>query len=373
MSGAVRVLHVVGAMGIGGAETMVMNLYRQIDRQRVQFDFVVHTDRAGAYDGEIKSLGGRIYSCPRYRGANHLSYINWWKTFLKGHTEYKILHSHIRSTASLYLPIAKRHGLTTIIHCHNTSNGKGIRAAFKDMLQLPLRRQADYLFACSKEAGEWLFGKKAVESERFHVVPNAIDCERFRFDPALRENVRKKLGVEDCFVVGHVGRLTPQKNHSFLFRIFQELLKKRTNAVLFLLGDGELRDQLIKETATLGISSRVIFFGARRNVSDYYQAMDAFVFPSVWEGFPVTMVEAQASGLLCFISDIVTSECILSPDGHMISLKKSPAEWAEKILNTTQQQNRKDGIENVIRAGYDIGKNVRWLENYYLEKVNALK
>lgn len=369
MSGAVRVLHVVGSMGIGGAETMVMNLYRQIDRQRVQFDFVVHTDQAGAYDGEIKSLGGRIYSCPRYRGVNHLSYRKWWKTFLRDHAEYKILHSHIRSTASLYLPIARKHGLVSIIHSHSTSNGKGIQAAFKDILQLPLRRQADYMFACSEEAGKWLFGKKAVRSERFHVVPNAIDCERFRFDPVLRESVRKELGVEESFVIGHVGRLTPEKNHSFLFRIFQELLKREPNAALILLGDGKLRDNLKKEASALGISDRVMFFGARRNVSDYYQAMDAFVFPSVWEGLGIAALEAQASGLPCLIADTVPRAVDIGASlVTFLPLDKPAAEWAGMIHSVQ----RNDTSQFVRKAGYDIRNNAMAFQRFYEKLSNEV-
>lgn len=368
MSGAVRVLHVVGIMGLGGAETMVMNLYRQIDRQKVQFDFVVHTDQAGAYDREIKSLGGKMYSCPRYRGANHLSYVNWWKAFLADHTEYKILHSHIRSTASLYLPIAKKHGLTIIIHGHSTSNGKGIEAAVKGILQLPLKRQADYLFACSKEAGEWLFGKKAVRSERFHVIPNAIDTERFRFDPVLRESVRKDLGVEERFVIGHVGRMTREKNHAFLLRIFQELLKRKSNAVLFLLGDGELREQLTKEAATLGISSWVTFFGARTNVSDYYQAMDAFVFPSTWEGLGIAALEAQAAGLPCLIADTVPRAVDIGAGlVAFLPLSKPAAEWAGMICSVQ----RNDTSQFVRKAGYDVRDNAAAFQRFYEKIANG--
>lgn len=362
MSDTVRVLHILGAMGLGGAETMVMNLYRQIDRQKVQFDFVVHTDQEKAYDGEIKSLGGRMYSCPRYRGVNHFSYMSWWKAFLTEHTEYKILHSHICSTASLYLPVARKHGLVSIIHSHSTSNGRGMEAAVKDILQLPLRRQADYLFACSKEAGEWLFGKKAVRSERFHVMPNAIDSERFRFDPALRESVRKELGVEESFVIGHVGRLAPEKNHSFLFRVFQELLKRKPNAVLLLFGDGELREQLIQEADALGISGRVTFFGARKNVSEYYHAMDAFVFPSAWEGLGIAALEAQAAGLPCFIADTVPRAVDIGADlVTFLSLDKPAAEWAG-LIHSVQ---RNDTTQFVRKAGYDVRDNAMALQRFY--------
>ena len=276
----IRVLHMIASLEIGGSQTMVLNMNKAINREHVQFDFILdHPDRLALKD-EIERLGGKIYILPTFTGKNLLQVKKAWDSFFINHPEYKILHTHSRSYASVYLPIAKKHGLITIAHSHSTSNGKGIKAVVKNLMQFPIRYQADYLFACSQEAAAWLFGKKAAISGRCFIIPNAIDSRQFRFDFDKRKKIRKELGIAEQFVVGHTGRLTLPKNHVFLFRCFKELLKEKPDALLLLVGDGELRESLEREAKQLEIYNQLLFLGEKTNVADYYKPwMPSFFHP----------------------------------------------------------------------------------------------
>ena len=215
MSDPIRIIQVFAQMNRGGAETMIMNLYRMIERSQIQFDFIVHTNEECAYDNEIRSLGGRIYRVPRYNGKNHFEYIKSWNKFFKTHPNYKIIHGHVRSTASIYLKIAKKFGLVTIAHSHSTSSGTGFSSIVKNILQYPIRNIADYLFACSEQSGEWLFGKNASKRNNFVILKNSIDVKKFVFNERVRFEKRKELKIDDKFVIGHIGRFIPSKNHKF--------------------------------------------------------------------------------------------------------------------------------------------------------------
>lgn len=368
----IRILHVLGRLDRGGAETMVMNLYRQMDRKQIQFDFILHTTDECSYSEEVRALGGRIYAVPAYTPSAAGQYRSAWKKFFGEHPEYKILHSHIRSTASLYLPIAKKYGLTTIVHSHNTSSGKGIKAAVKSVLQYPLRFQADYLFACGRAAGEWLFGKRACGSERFFILPNAIETEKFKYNVQKRQEVRKSLGChESTLVIGHVGRFERQKNHNFLLRIFAEIEKERPDSRLILVGEGELREKTEQAAMELELTEKTVFLGNRDDVNELLQGMDAMVFPSLYEGLPVTIVEAQAAGLPVLMSDRVTKEVIMTELVHQQSLpdgkedvKDNAKNWACKVFAISGE--RRIGREQEIKtAGYDITMTAQWLWNFY--------
>lgn len=360
----IRVLHVLGGLNRGGAETMVMNLYRNIDRSKVQFDFIVHTKNKCDYDEEIKALGGRIYSIPKYNGKNHLHYKKEWYKFLKEHTEYRIIHGHVRSTASIYLKIAKKLGRKTIAHSHNTSSGHGISAIVKNILQYRIRYIADYLFACSLISGEWLFGKEACKQNNFYLIKNAIDTDQYIFNNQIRDKIRKKIKVEDKFVIGHIGRFHLQKNHNYLIEIFKEIYDINKNSILMLIGDGELRSSIEKKINDLGLSDNVILTGVIDNVSELLQAMDVFVFPSLYEGLPVTLVEAQATGLQCFISDTITSEINISPYINSLSLSSTAKEWANNIINY-EKVSREDTKYYMKSSGYDIDDTVNNIFKFY--------
>lgn len=220
MSNQIRILHMIGSLEYGGSQAMVINLYKAIDRDKIQFDFIMDKPQNNALLSVVKQLGARVYTLPYFKGNNYMEVKNAWDAFLKEHTEYRILHSHIRSYASIYLPIAKKYGLKTIIHSHSTSNGKGIKAIAKSIMQYPLRWQADYYFACSVKAGQWLFGNKIVKKDNFVVLKNAIDAKKFVCNDNQRIEARNSLGIKKEFVLGFLGRVTEPKNPFFVIDVF---------------------------------------------------------------------------------------------------------------------------------------------------------
>lgn len=369
----IRILHVIGVMHRGGAETMIMNFYRNTDRTRVQFDFVENEGMKADYDEEIRTLGGRIYRCPRYNGKNHFTYVSWWKQFLAEHgSEYCAVHGHIGSTASIYLHLAKKAGLYTIAHSHNTGR-LSLKNLVYQIYAYPTRHIADFFFGCSTDAGISRYGKTVcADRKRFAVLNNAIETASFDFDPQLRQELRGRLGVEDKLVIGHVGRFEEQKNHAFLIRIFSQIRLLRPDAVLLLLGEGTLRSRIEDQIRQAGLSDCVIMAGVQQNVSAYYQAMDVFVLPSLFEGLALVAVEAQTSGLPCVISDTLSKECIVTNAlVSVMRLKEDAHTWAQHILSRVTQirEGRKD---EVARSGFDIHETASWLEGFYL-RVNQEK
>lgn len=362
----IRILHMIGSLEAGGSQAMIINLYRNIDRTRVQFDFLVdHPDRM-YWEDEVKSLGGIIYTMPTFKGWNVLEIITSWKTFFQMHPEYKVLHSHVRSYASLYLPIAKKYGVTTIIHSHSTSNGAGVLSIIKKILQYPLRYQADYLVACSEKAGKWLYGKKACKKSNYLLMPNAIDAEKYQFNEEVRNKYRSSLNIENKFVLGHVGRFHESKNHMFIIDLFYEVLKERENSVLLLIGDGDLRPDIEKKIQSLSIEKHVFLLGNRGDVPEIMQAMDAFVFPSSWEGLGIAAIEAQATGLYVFASEGVPRETKISNTISYFPLNDKKM-WVDTILATPKMYNRLNGYDQLRRSGYDIQHCVKYLQNFYIK------
>ena len=363
-----KILHYIGGVSFGGSQSFVMELYRKMDRSQLQFDFVVFPNEAGGIEDEIKTLGGKIFVCPRYSGKNHFEFCKWWKDFLRDHPEYHVVHGHVRSCASIYLAIAKKAGLVTIAHGHSTSNGRGVSAVFKAILQLPIRHIAHHLFSCSDIAGEWLYGKRAVNSPKYKMVPNCVEIDRFAYSEQDRAMVRNELNIsEDALVIGHIGRFHEAKNHQRIIEIFANVLKRRDDARLLLVGDGELRSEMERLCQLLGVYEKTIFAGAQANPARFYSAMDVFLFPSKWEGLPLSVVEAQAAGLPCFVSDTVTRNVKLTDLVTYYSLTLSDDEWADRLLSsarslerelTTEQQ---EGLES-----FDSKRVAKELQEFYL-------
>ncbi len=365
----IRVLHVVGSMNHGGAETMLMNLYRKTDRKKIQFDFVVHSKDKGDFEDEICALGGRIYRMPRYNGRNHFLYMRKWHRFFLTHPQHLIVHGHIRSTAVIYLNLAKKFNRITIAHSHSTSSrGNLVERAIKETMQYPIRHIADYFFACSKEAGIWLFGSKVCQRRNFKVLNNAIDSEKFAFSKEHRYKVRKELGVEGEFVVGHVGNFDPVKNHEFLIDIFNCLCKKDPTCSLLLVGGGdmELQKNIKEKAGKLGLSGKVKFLGKRTDVNELLNAFDIFLFPSVHEGLGIVAVEAQTNGLICFLSDTIPKEVAITENVKFISLEKPPEVWAEQIFLYREGYRRQDMRKAIRKAGYDANAAAKWVARFYL-------
>lgn len=371
MDKPIRVLQVMSSMNRGGAETMIMNIYRNIDRSKVQFDFVVHTNKKSDYEDEILSLGGKVYSVPRYKGKNHFGYKKAWKEFFNKHNEYKVIHGHVRSTAIIYLSIAKQFGLTTIAHSHNTASDNNIKGLVKNILQYPLRHKVDYLFSCSDLAGKWLFGEKAINRKNYFLLKNAIKARDFVYNEKIREEKRKELDLIDNLVIGHVGRFHYQKNHSFLIDIFNQILKLENKAVLLLIGQGNLLEEIKEKVKKLKIEDKVIFTGVRGDIPELLQAIDLIVFPSFHEGLPVTMIEAQAAGVPCLISDTITKEVIITDLVKQVSIKKDAKIWAKEALEIAYKTKRQSQLQNIIASGYDIGDTAKKLTSFYISLTNG--
>lgn len=371
----IRVLQIVGRMDRGGIENFIMNIYRNIDREKVQFDFLTHYGREAAFNDEIRAMGGRIYAMPALKRDEQ--HANYWKlfqyikslnVFFKGHPEYKILHGHMTNTAAIYMPIAEKYGVTTrIAHSHSTRSKSGMLGKVTDLLQKPIYKYATDWFACSKKASYWFFPREVVEDGKVTVVPNAVDAEKFRFRPEVRNRMRIELGVENSLVIGCVARFRPEKNHIFLLSVFKCLLNKRPDAVLMFAGEGPCEDEVKQKTEELGIEDKVKFLGMRTDIPDVLQAMDVFTLASLWEGLPVTGIEAQASGLRCVVSDGVTEEMNAIDMVDFISLDAPVEEWADRLIRAASHP-REDTFEKMKAAGYDIHTTAPWLQEFYLEK-----
>lgn len=358
----IRILHVVTYMGRGGLETMIMNYYRQMDRTKVQFDFLVHRDFRADYDDEIERLGGRIYRIGRlipWSGAYQRSL----DTFFAAHPEYRVVHVHQDCLSAVILKTAKKHGVPVrIAHSHSSSQDKNLKYLIKLYYKRKIPTYATELFACSKEAGEWMFGGRP-----YTMVNNAIDAAQYSYRCARAREVRQALGIaEDAFVIGHVGRFSSVKNHAFLLDVFGELCHADEHAVLLLVGDGQLRNSMEEKTKDMGLKARVLFTGMRSDVCDLMQAMDVFAFPSFYEGLPVSLVEAQAAGLPCVISDRVPEACVLTDLVQRVSLEESARQWAERIF-AARATVRRDRFEEIAACGFDIVSNAAWLQQYYID------
>lgn len=354
----IRILHIVTYMGRGGLETMLMNYYRSIDRTKVQFDFLTHRDFRADYDDEIEALGGNIYRLPSLNPFSR-SYLGALDRFFMEHPEYRIVHSHLDCMSAIPLKAAKKHGVPVRIgHAHNSNQPRDAKYLLKLFYKRLIARNATQLFACSEEAGRWMFG-----GADFRVLNNAIDAEKYAFHADTRADVRRELGISgDALVVGHVGRFDPQKNHSFLLDIFAKI---PGDARLLLVGDGVLRPDAQQRAKELGICDRVFFAGVRSDVDRLLQAMDVFLFPSLFEGLPVSIIEAQAAGLPCLISDKVPIECKKTELVTQLPLAASSAEWAGAVLSAAETS-RRNTLEQIRGAGFDIRANAEWLQNYYL-------
>lgn len=362
-----RVLHCVYGMNRGGIETFIMNVYRNIDRSKIQFDFLVHTKQKCHYDDEIKSLGGRIFYIPSRREGliKNLYKIN---EFFKKHNEYRIIHVHRSSLSDInVLKIAKKHGIPyRIIHGHSTrTDGNLIHDILHKINKLFIKNYANIFFACSNSAAKWMYTKKIYKNRLYQVINNGIEVEKFSFNRKIRELKRKEFGIEnDKFVIGHVGRFHPVKNHDFLIDVFKEIYGQDKKTILLLVGDGELKTKIENKIKKEGLNNNVIFAGVRSDVNEILQAIDIFVFPSIYEGFPVTLVEAQTSGLPCVVSDSITKEVKLTDKMFFLTLSKT--EWVNKILQIKANFNRQDESEKIVNKNFHIRTIAKYLEELYL-------
>lgn len=319
----IRILQCVNDMHRAGLETMLMNYYRNIDRDKIQFDFLTHRPNRSDYDDEIESLGGKMYYAPRLYPQNYPEYFKWMKRFFAEHPEYKIVHSHIDAMSYLPLKAAKTANIPVrIAHSHNTSIDKDFKYLLKQYFRSKITSVATDYCACGQEAGKFLFG-----DEKFSFIPNAIEVDKFLYNEKIRAEKRQELDIQNQFVVGHIGRLSYQKNHKLLIKIFDELQRKLPESLLLLVGVGEKEEEIRNLVCELGLESKVRFLGNRNDVNEIYQAMDVFVMPSFFEGVPVVGVEAQFSDLPCIFSDKVPSEVKFNSKTKFVSLDATIEEY----------------------------------------------
>lgn len=362
----IRILHLVNGMNCGGTENMIMSLYRNIDRDKIQFDFLVNSKEKCFFDDEIKKLGGKIFYIPRWKGTNTADYLKKFNLLLDEHPEYKIIHGHIASCSLMYLSVAKKRGLFAISHSHNVKGaGKSLSELVFKLSTLPQRYMSDSFFACSDIAGKVRFGKRAVKSDKFFILKNVIDLKRYERDEEKASKLKEKYGISDKFVVGHIGRFVEAKNHSFLLKVFCEVTKIIPDSVLVLAGEGELFEKIKAEAKELGIYDKVIFAGVLSDVNSVINIMDAFVFPSLHEGFGIVAIEAQSHGIPCFINDALSDELYINENVYGLSLKNSPAKWAEAICKNKECIPCDKAKSNIREKGYDIKATADFLENYY--------
>lgn len=377
MESPVRILLLFTVMNRGGAETMVMNYYRRIDRTKVQFDFMVHRKERGAFDDEIEALGGRIYRMPPIYPQNFGKYQRMLDVFFSQHTEYKIIHSHMSELGYFAFKAAKKHGVPIrICHAHNAPDfsHEGIREWLKLLPRLyfihRIRAYTTHFFVCSHIAGLWLYGKK--HESQFVFMKNAIDLSVFEYKKDEAQKLKESLGLADKFVICHIGRFNTQKNHTYLIDIFKRIREKKQNSVLLLVGDGLLRRAVGDKVKKLGLSNSVRFMGIRNDVPAILKASDFLVFPSIYEGLSVVLVEAQSSGIKCLFTDSLAKESVICPQNvTLLSLKDAPEKWAETVIKQWDYD-RKDVSDEIREKGWDISTSAKWLENYYINAYNSV-
>lgn len=368
----IRVVHITGTLDMGGIENFLMNIYRNIDRNKVQFDFIVNDNQKEyIFENEIREMGGNIYKVPSIVKKGHFAYIKGLrKIFIEN--KYQIVHSHYNAITGIILNEAKKSNIKNrIAHSHTAPNKefkyRGLSGLYKIYSKSLINKTSTLRFACSQKAGEWLYGV----NNKFKVINNGINPQEYLFNIKKRSDMREKFNLKvNDIVIGHVGRFSREKNHSFLIDIFNELLKINKNYKLLLVGDGNIKEEIEKKVQELNIKENVKFLGIRKDVKDILQGLDIFILPSIFEGLPVTLVEAQGAGLKCFISDNLTREIDLECGLiEFISLNKSAQEWAE-IIDNNKEYERKNTIEALRRHGYDMIQNVKELENLYIELYN---
>lgn len=336
MSAPIRVLQVFAALDSGGVSNFVVNLYREMDTEKIQFDFAMTAGEQSLFDDEVLSRGGRIfYFDPEKKLTDEL------RRILREEGPFQAVHSHVFFYSGLVLAEAKRANVPIrIAHAHNAHTGESRslpRIAYERGMQLLIRKNATHLLGCSEKACRYVFGDKIMKDPRASVMPDGIDCDRFAFRPEVREQVREEYGLEGKFVVGHIGHFNPAKNHEKILSVFAKVCSQRKDAALLLVGDGELEQNVRDRVAELGLTDKVVFAGAHKDVERFYQAMDVFLFPSRYEGFGMAMIEAQASGLSCVASDVVPEETNIDGRAVYLPLEESDAIWADTVLSAPKR------------------------------------
>lgn len=371
MKKKIKILMVLGNTRMGGVQAFILNVLQNIDRSRFKIDLAVNFEgEGGGVSKQFRSLGCDIYFLPYFKVYNYFSFVNAWKQFLKTH-HYDIVHGHSTNSASVYLKVAKQMGCATIAHSHSGGyRGNIIQRLVKKHYAHEVVKVADYWFACSDAAATRLFGNRYKKYFHYYAIPNAIDVEKYKYDPEKANIIRKSLGVNSGeLLCGHVGTFSAPKNHTFLIEVFAEVLKIVNNAKLVCCGTGALQKEIREKAESLGILDKIIFAGVVMNANEYMMAMDVFVFPSLFEGFPVSVIEAESTGLPIVMSDAITTEVDMTDLIHRLSLKDNTEKWAKCICQVSQKD-RKNYNQLVAGTQFNIKESVKLISNIYEEMMN---
>ena len=356
----IRILHMVGAMYPGGMENFIMNLYEKIDREKFQFDFIVHLQKENDYTEQIGKLGGRVYEIPRLT-KNPVGSLSMLYKIVK-ENNYKIVIRHTANAlVAPQLLVAKLAGAKTICHSHNETDPQ---ATIHKIGKIMMKSAADKRFACSSKAGEWMY-----DTQDFQVIHNAINVDKFEYSQEKANRIRKEFKVDGKHIYGHIANFIESKNHMYLLEVFKEISKRDENAVFFCLGEGDLRPRIEAKIKELQLEDKVILTGIRHDAQDFMSAMDVLIFPSFFEGLPLTLIEAQIAALPSVISDTITKDVIVT-EGlvSMESIQKEPEVWAKKaieVFDSTKNNQRLCQRKAIQEAGYDMDMLVKWYEEYF--------
>lgn len=361
---AKRIVHMLNSMGMGGVENFLMNVYRNIDREKYQFDFILQSDQKSYFEDEIEKLGGKIYKIPRVE-KHPIKHTKELYKILKG-GNYIAFHRHTASSVVfLDLLVAKKSRITRrIVHSHNTSHEQKILNA---IFRRKLYNTATHHLACTRNAGKWLYGK-----QKFEIFNNVIDCAKYEFREETRKKYREEFGIDETTVaICHIGRFDKQKNHKYLLKIFAKLCQKNLNYKLFLCGDGMLRPEIIKFCEEKNIMGQVVFLGIRSDVNNVLQAMDIFVFPSLYEGLGIVLIEAQMTNIPSIVSDTIPNEAIYNTNVIQLGIDDSDIdEWCEKITSLKIDNLSRKIVNTELIKDYDVASVTNKLVNMYDGKEN---
>lgn len=361
----IRILHILNNLGSGGTETFVMNCYRKINRQHIQFDFLIRSPNNNYLIKEIESLGGRVFIMPNFPRKCISNYIETSR-FLQSHKEYKILHVHANSLIyTLPLILGKQHHIPhRIIHSHSINCSGGFLGNIIHYLNRALiSRWATDFLACSTDAAKWMFN-----NDDYIHINNGIDLQLYQYSTCARKIIRDKLNIHNDFVIGHVGRFLPVKNHAFIIDVFSEVLKYIPNSKLLLIGEGELPQNVKDKIESLRLAKSICFAGVVSNVHEYLSAMDAFIFPSLYEGLGIALIEAQANGLPCFVANTIPAESILNDNVFALNLCDKPSSWAQKIVKHAHDRIAHATLSDKLLY-MDVRHTVQKLTDFYISKL----
>jgi len=368
----IRVLHIVTQMNRAGLESRIMDIYRNIDRNVIQFDFYSCSQEKGVFDDEIEALGGIVYYGKKLSFSGTLRISDQFFAFLSDHPEYRIVHCHMNQWCGLILKGAYMAGVPhRIAHSRTSLETVTLKNVIKNTIKIPTVKYANHYFAVSKKAGIWLFGKKLVQSGKVEILPNAINCSLFQYNEQRRIEIRKKLNLSSQFVLINVGNLRFEKNQKFLLEVLAKIPSSVDNIkLLFVGGDSGLKNKLVEKANSLGVKDKVVFLGSRTDVADLLFAADVFVFPSLYEGFPGAVLEAEASGIPCLISERITYEVCINDNAFVLPITNAEI-WKDKVLQLYVQQsdypemNRARNVKVDI-MNYDIHRLIDILSKKYI-------